>query len=294
MSKAKQNLSVQPWNDYALLDCGNNRKLERFGKIVLIRPEPAAIWKPKWSDSEWREKAHAECIQTSNNKAEWKHFKQFNSNWMVSYGMNTGQLKFNLQLTRFKHVGLFPEHFVNWQYIHDAVRKCGPNPKVLNLFAYTGGASLAAKMAGADVIHVDSIKQVISWAKSNMESSGLKDIRWVVEDALKFVGREHKRGNTYNGIILDPPAFGLGAKGERWKLENSINELMEKVAGLLDPKQHFVVLNTYSPGFTPLVLENIMKATLKRSKTIYAKELYLQSETGYKMPTGVTGIASSS
>ncbi len=294
MSKTKQSQTAQPWSEYALLDCGNNRKLERFGKVVLIRPEPGAIWQPRLSDKEWKEKAHAECIQVSNNKAEWKHFKPFNTNWAVSYGMHGKQLKFNLQLTRFKHVGLFPEHFVNWHFIHDAVKKSGPNPKVLNLFAYTGGASLAAKMAGADVIHVDSIKQVITWAKSNMESSGLKDIRWVVEDALKFISREHKRGNTYNGVILDPPAFGIGAKGERWKLEDSINEIMEKVAGVLDPKQHFVVLNTYSPGFTPLVLENIMKSTLKRSKNIYAKELYLQSESGYKMPTGVTGIASSS
>lgn len=294
MKRSKQHQGVQPWTEYELLDCGLGRKLERFGSIVLIRPEPVAIWTPKWSEAEWLKRAHAECEQLSNNKAHWKHHKPFNHQWLVSYPLGGRSLKFNLQLTRFKHVGLFPEHFVNWQYTYDAVKKCGPNAKVLNLFAYTGGASLAAKMAGADVVHVDSIKQVISWAKSNMVASGLKDIRWVVEDALKFVGREHKRGKKYNGIILDPPAFGLGAKGERWKLEDSINELMTKIDGLLDPKQHFVILNTYSPGFTPLVVENILKANLRRSSQIHAKELYLQSETGFKMPTGVTGIASSS
>ncbi|MFT5512944.1 MAG: 23S rRNA (cytosine1962-C5)-methyltransferase [Bacteroidia bacterium] len=292
MSKSKQS-SIQPWSEYSLIDCGDGRKLERFGSIVLIRPEPAAIWGAKLSPKEWDERAHAECVQMSNNKAEWKHKKQFNHNWIVGYPLKGKLLKFNLQLTRFKHVGLFPEHFVNWNYIHDSVKKMGPSTKVLNLFAYTGGASLAAKLGGADVVHVDSIKQVISWAKSNMVSSGLKDIRWVVEDALKFVAREQKRGNTYSGVILDPPAFGLGAKGERWKLEDSIQELMQKVDGILDKKQHFVVLNTYSPGFTPLVVENILKSTLSRSKHVSSKELFLQSESGYKMPTGVTGIATS-
>jgi 23S rRNA (cytosine1962-C5)-methyltransferase len=292
MAKARQKSNTQNWQDYALLDCGGQRKLERFGNVVLIRPEPGAIWKPRWSDKEWKEKANAECIQLSNNKAEWNHFKPVNPKWSVSYRLGPGEIKFNLQLTRFKHVGLFPEHFVNWQYAYDAVRKIGPTAKVLNLFAYTGGASLAAKMGGADVVHVDSIKQVITWAKSNMVSSGLKDIRWVLEDALKFVARESKRGNKYHGVILDPPAFGLGAKGERWKLENSINEIMQKVSDILDPKQHFVILNTYSPGFTPLVVENIMKSNLTKSSQINAKELFLLSETGYKMPTGVTGIAS--
>ncbi|MFT5723649.1 MAG: 23S rRNA (cytosine1962-C5)-methyltransferase [Bacteroidia bacterium] len=291
MNKTKQSQPLQQWRDYTLIDCGDGKKLERFGKVVLIRPEPSAIWNAQLSYDEWKQKAHAECLLLSNNKVQWDKFKPMTPNWTVQYGLPGKGLKFNLQLTRFKHVGLFPEHFVNWNLIHDSVRKIGPDAKVLNLFAYTGGGSLAAKAAGADVVHVDSVKQVISWAKSNMVSSGLKDIRWVVEDALKFVERENKRGNKYHGIILDPPAFGLGAKGERWRLEDSINNIMQEVAGLLHLKKHFVALSTYSPGFTPLVVENIMKSNLKRSTHIYAKELFLQSESGFKMPTGVTGIA---
>jgi len=292
MAKGKPQTKPQ-WSDYSLIDCGDGRKLERFGSVVLIRPEPAAIWSPKLDKKEWEKKAHAECIQLTNNKADWKFSKEFKKTWNVNYGLRGKVISFNLQLTRFKHVGLFPEHFMHWNYIYDSVKKIGPSAKVLNLFAYTGGASLAAKAAGADVVHVDSIKQVISWAKSNMVSSNLKDIRWVVEDALKFVARENKRGNTYQGVILDPPAYGLGAKGERWKLEDSINELMQMVNGVLDKRNHFVVLNTYSPGFTPLVVENVMKSTLHKSKHHSSKELFLLSETGYKMPTGVTGIATS-
>ena len=292
MAKSK-NQSRQQWSTYSLIDCGGGRKLERFGSVILIRPEPAAIWTPKLPKDEWARKAHAECIQLGNNKTEWKFSKDFNKSWMIGYPLRGKSINFNLQLTKFKHVGLFPEHFVNWNYIYDSVKKIGPSAKVLNLFAYTGGASLAAKMAGADVVHVDSIKQVISWAKSNMTSSNLKDIRWVVEDALKFVARENKRGNTYHGVILDPPAYGLGAKGERWRLEDSIQEIMQMVNGVLDKREHFVVLNTYSPGFTPLVVENVMKSTLHKSKHLSAKELFLQSETGFKMPTGVTGIATS-
>lgn len=290
MKKDKKQ-SVQQWTEYALLDCGNQRKLERFGNVVLIRPEPAAIWPAQWSDEEWKKRAHAECRQLSNNKAEWIKFKDFNPNWIVNYPLKGKNLAFNLQLTRFKHVGLFPEHFLNWNFIYDSVKKIGPQAKLLNLFAYTGGASLAAKAAGADVVHVDSIKQVVSWSKTNMQTSKLKDIRWVVEDALKFVAREHKRGNKYHGVVLDPPAFGLGAKGERWKLEDSINELLKHVSGVVDSKQHFVVLNTYSPGFTPLVIENLLRAHFPKS-AISAKELYLQSDTSYKMPTGVSGFAS--
>jgi len=295
MAKGKHQ-TKQQWSEYSLIDCGDGRKLERFGSVVLIRPEPAAIWSPKFEAKEWEKRAHAECILLANNKAEWKFSKDFNKTWNVSYPLRGKPISFNLQLTRFKHVGLFPEHFLNWNYIYDSVKKIGPSAKVLNLFAYTGGASLAAKAAGADVVHVDSIKQVISWAKSNMVSSNLNDIRWVVEDALKFVAREHKRGNIYQGVILDPPAYGLGAKGERWRLEDSIKELMQMVNGVLDKRNHFVVLNTYSPGFTPLVVENVMKSgksTIHKSKHHSAKELFLLSETGYKMPTGVTGIATS-
>ena len=277
------------WSDYELLDCGNGQKLERFGKVVLIRPEPGALWPTRWKRDKWLQLAHAECKQLSNNKAEWNKLKEVDPQWQINYPLGKKNLVFNLQLTRFKHVGIFPEQHINWKYIHDCIRQHSGQPRVLNLFAYTGGASLAAKSAGADIVHVDSIKQVVSWARSNMESSGLRDIRWVVEDALKFVARERKRGRQYDGIILDPPAFGVGAKGERWKLEASINTLIENVAGIINPKSHFVVLNTYSPGFTPLVIDNILKHYFPNSE-VFAKELYLKSQSGYRMPTGVTGI----
>ena len=277
------------WGEYELLDCGDLQKLERFGTTVLIRPEPAAIWPARWSIEQWEELAHATCEQVSNNKATWTNLKKFNPNWLISYPLGKRDIRFNLQITSFKHVGIFPEQHVNWNFIYNQVQK-KQQAKVLNLFAYTGGASLAAKAAGADVVHVDSIKQVVSWAKKNMESSGLRDIRWVVEDALKFIAREHKRGNLYDGVILDPPAFGLGAKGERWKLESSINTIMKHVASVVNPKSYFVVLNTYSPGFTPLVVENVLHSHFNHAERIYANELFLKSKSGIKMPTGVTGI----
>lgn len=277
------------WSDYELLDCGSHKKLERFGDVILIRPEPGAIWNAQWEYSKWQRLAHAECNQLSNNKANWNKLKPIPPKWKIDYPLGAKNISFNLQLTSFKHVGIFPEQHVNWNIIYDEVTKIGPKARVLNLFAYTGGASLAAKRAGADVVHVDSIKQVVSWAKTNMETSHLKDIRWVVEDALKFVAREHKRGNKYDGVILDPPAFGMGAKGERWKLENSINELLRNVSGVIEPNKHFVVLNTYSPGFTPLVIENLLKNHFSTSQ-VSARELYLKSETDFRMPTGVSGL----
>jgi len=280
------------WSEYSLIDCGNRQKLERFGSIVLIRPEPYAIWEPKLSEKEWQKRAHAECEIVSNNKANWKEFKSFPPVWSINYPLHGKNLNFEVQRTRYKHVGLFPEHFVNWNFIYEKVQRIN-DAKVLNLFAYTGGASLAAKAAGADVVHVDSIRQVVTWARKNMMSSGLSDIRWVVEDALKFAQREQRRGNTYNGIILDPPAFGLGAKGERWKLEDSLPDIMKTVNDIVDRKYGFVVLNTYSPGMTPLVIDNILRSIVTKLPNVQTKELFLQSETGFKLPTGVTGIATS-
>lgn len=281
------------WTDYELLDCGDLKKLERFGPVTLIRPEPGAVWRPAWSMDRWRDMADAECEQVSNNKATWKTLGKKVRDWSLDYHLGPGKpLRFNLQLTGFKHVGIFPEQHLNWETVYDFLRSSGGEKRVLNLFAYTGGASLAAKKAGADVVHVDSIKQVVTWARNNMSASGLSDIRWVVEDALKFVARESKRGNTYDVVILDPPAFGLGAKGERWKLESSINELMSAVSGVVNKDKYLVVLNTYSPGFTPLVVENILIDHFGKGANVRAKELFLRSKTGYRMPAGVTGLAS--
>ena len=192
-----------------------------------------------------------------------------------------------MSLTSFKHVGIFPEQALNWDFIFNTVKKLEvEQPRILNLFAYTGGASLAAKAAGGDVTHVDSIKQVINWSRENMESSNLKDIRWVVEDALKFVKREVKRGKKYNGIILDPPAYGIGTNGERWKLEDSINEILADISNLLDEK-HFLVLNVYSLGLSPLILENLIQTNFRNVENLDLGEVYLNAQSGIKLPLGI-------
>ncbi len=214
--------------------------------------------------------------------------------WRLNYQHNGLDISFNLALTKFKHVGIFPEQSVNWDYIFQrtaALKSQMEHVKVLNLFAYTGGASLAATAGGAETFHVDSIKQVVSWANRNMESSKLKDIRWVVEDAVKFVKRELKRGKIYQGIILDPPAYGHGTDGEKWKLEDQINEMVFDTLSLLDKENHFYLLNTYSLGFSSLIIENIISDNL--SKTSFNKvqpeygELYIPSTTEQKLPLGV-------
>jgi 23S rRNA (cytosine1962-C5)-methyltransferase len=316
-------LLLTPTNfpDYELIDCGDFEKLERFGKYILIRPEPQAVWNKKLSEKEWEKTAHAKFIQRSSSSGDWKKVKEMPERWGIQYAVGSRQLAvdsrqsavgsqqstlhFRLALTAFKHVGIFPEQAVNWDYIYESVKGLtselskgasafnagtplsfgeGSGVRLLNLFAYTGGASLAAKAAGADITHLDSIKQVVTWSKENMELSGLKDIRWVVEDALTFVKREVKRGKKYHGIILDPPAYGHGANGEKWKLEDNIHEMMENVFQLLDEKC-FLVLNTYSLGFSSLIIENL----LSDFPDLNTGELYLQSTSGPKLPLGVFG-----
>lgn len=194
-----------------------------------------------------------------------------------------------MALTAFKHVGIFPEQAVNWDYITQRIKSFKTaQPKLLNLFAYTGGASLAARAVGADTTHVDSIKQVVTWANENQEISGLKNIRWVVEDALKFVKREIKRGKKYNGIILDPPAYGHGPGGEKWKLEDNIQEMMADVVKLLDD-EHFLILNTYSLGFSSVIVENLIRSSYPMAQNLETGELYLQATSGCKLPLGVFG-----
>lgn len=282
------------WKHYELIDCGGFEKLERFGEFITIRPEPQAVWDKQLSNEEWLKRAHVKFVGTSSNSGKWKKLKKMPDNWSLEYRYKQLKIQFNLALTGFKHVGVFPEQAANWDYIYDCVRKIeGEQARFLNLFAYTGGASLAAKAAGADVIHVDAIKQVVSWAKRNMESSQLNDIRWVVEDAMKFVKREIKRGKSYHGIILDPPAFGHGPNGESWKLEKNINEMMKDVIQLLDKKQFFLILNTYSLGFSSLIIENLLKDDLSKNKLEPTRfeigELYLKSSMQSNLPLGVVG-----
>jgi 23S rRNA (cytosine1962-C5)-methyltransferase len=217
--------------------------------------------------------------------------------WEIAYELRStnnevrgsGTIKFRLGLTSFKHVGVFPEQAVNWDKIYNFLIE-KDKPKFLNLFAYTGGASLAAKAAGADVTHVDSIKQVVTWANENMKKSGLDNIRWMVDDALKFVKKEIRRGNFYQGIILDPPAFGHGPDGEKWKLEDNIAEMMNSVLQLLDKESHLLILNAYSLGFSALVPENLLRPYAKKNKSeLNIGELYLPAKSGVKLPLGVWG-----
>jgi 23S rRNA (cytosine1962-C5)-methyltransferase len=211
--------------------------------------------------------------------------------WVIEYAIRAleeKKIRLRLGLTAFKHVGVFPEQAVNWEYIAGAISAMKTKqPRFLNLFAYTGAASLAACAAGAETYHVDSIKQVVTWSRENMEKSQLSDIRWVVEDALKFVKREQKRGNKYNGIILDPPAYGHGPNGEKWKLEELINEMMQTVLALLDDKEHFLILNAYSLGFSSIIIENMLRD--KAGKNLETGELFLQATSGVKLPLGVFG-----
>lgn len=286
-----QLLTPVNWKDYELLDCGDFEKLERFGNIVLIRPEPQAVWSKTWPESEWTKLHDIRFKGRSATSGEWIRKNQKTPDrWHVQYENHDIKIRFRLALTSFKHVGIFPEQAVNWDYITKTIRnfKC-EQPKVLNLFAYTGGASLAARAAGADTTHVDSIKQVVSWANENQELSALDNIRWVVEDALKFVKRELKRGKKYNGIILDPPAYGHGPGGEKWKLENHIQEMMQDVVQLLDEKEHFLILNTYSLGFSSVIVENLIKSSFPQVQNLETGELYLRAKSGIKLPLGVFG-----
>ncbi|AMK77662.1 MULTISPECIES: class I SAM-dependent methyltransferase [Methylomonas] len=264
--------SAVGWPDYELLDAGDGKKLERWGEVVTIRPEIQAHFKPGWSWSDWQAGADWEFEELSSTQGTWKRLQpQASEHWQISYQ----QLRFGLKLTKFKHVGLFPEQQANWRFIAEQVK---PGDKVLNLFAYTGAASLVARANGAEVVHVDSVKQMLDWANDNQTRSGLSDIKWVLEDALKFARRELKRGNRYDGIIMDPPAWGLGAKGEKWKLENQLADLIETARGLMNPGA-FLILNTYSPKVELADLANAAGPYFAKNQ-IEIKQLWMQSKTG--------------
>lgn len=280
----------EKWNDYELIDTGNFKKLERFGDYILSRPEPKAIWESTLSDSEWNNMADAAFRKTRDlnpldkeEQGEWFLKKRMPEQWIVNYNYKKMTLKMRLGLTPFKHVGLFPEQSANWNFIYDKTSEMKA-PKVINLFAYTGAASLAAKAAGADVVNVEALKQLIGWSRTNMENSGLSDIRWVVEDALKFIKREAKRGNKYNGIIMDPPAYGRGPNGEKWILEEGILELLHETANIF-ADEFFLVLNLYAKGVSPLITENLAKTIFKGHKYDIS-ELSLQDKYEKMLPLG--------
>jgi 23S rRNA (cytosine1962-C5)-methyltransferase len=266
------------WPDYELLDAGDGKKLERWGKVITIRPEIQANFKPGWPYAQWLDMAHWEFEEQSSTQGRWLSIKpQAPEQWLISYE----NLNFGLKLTKFKHVGLFPEQQANWRFIKERV---SAGQKVLNLFAYTGAASLVARDAGADVVHVDSIKQLITWANENKERSRLSDIKWVHEDALKFSRRELKRGNKYDGIIMDPPAWGLGAKGEKWKLENHLSGLIETAHGLMNPGA-FLILNTYSPKVDLADLAESAGQYFSASQ-VEIKQLWMLTKTGKELYYG--------
>ena len=285
-------LCPENFYDYSLIDCGDFEKLERFGKIITIRPEPQAVWDPIWKKSEWDKKAHFKFVPRSSSAGDWKKLKPAEEQWNIGYKFfDDKKITLRLGLTSFKHVGVFPEQAVNWDFIYSNFinKKSGPK-KFLNLFAYTGGASLAARAAGADVTHVDSIRQVVTWANENMTKSGLDNIRWMVDDALKFVKKEQRRGNFYQGIILDPPAYGHGPSGEKWKLEENISEMISAVLDILDKENHLLILNAYSLGLSALIPENLLKPYAEKNNSVLSiGELYLKAETGIKLPLGVWG-----
>jgi 23S rRNA (cytosine1962-C5)-methyltransferase len=286
-------LSADNWTDYELLDSGNFEKLERFGKYITIRPEPQAVWPKIYSEQEWEKQAHVKFVPRSSSSGDWKKLKSMPDQWEIKYNLQAAddskQLVFRLGLTSFKHVGIFPEQAVNWDTIYSYLNKLN-KPKFLNLFAYTGGASIAARAAGADVTHVDSIKQVVTWANENMQRSNLDNIRWMVDDALKFVKKEMRRGNVYQGIILDPPAYGHGPGGEKWKLEDNIAEMMDAVLKILDKEKHLLILNAYSLGFSAIVPENLLRPFAQKNKSkLSVGELYLNAKSGIKLPLGVWG-----
>jgi len=285
------------WSDYELLDSGAGEKLERFGAYVLARPEPKALWDKSLPEAEWRKLAHTTFTPGAGfgkagkeDSGTWNRLRKMDDQWWIRYA-NADGLKMDLRLglTSFKHVGVFPEQAPNWDYIYRQTRALaakGGTPRVLNLFAYTGAASLAAKAASADVTHLDSVRQVVTWARGNMEHSGLDGIRWVVEDAMKFARREARRGNRYDGIILDPPAYGHGPDGEKWKLDECLFEMLRSVGEILAPQDAFLVLNLYSNGYSALLGETVLRQAM-RVGTVESGELALNDRFNKALPLSI-------
>jgi 23S rRNA (cytosine1962-C5)-methyltransferase len=276
--------------NYELIDSGGFEKLEQFGAFVVRRPEPQAVWQKSLSEEFWASKANAyfKKEKGSNERGVWEVKKGVPDKWFMPYQSETLDLNFKISLSSFKHVGIFPEQASNWEFLAKNIPLLKtPKPKILNLFAYTGGASLACKQVGADVTHVDSVKPVLSWARENMEVSKLDNIRWMAEDALKFVKREARRGNFYQGILLDPPAYGRGPEGEKWVLEEQIDDMLRSVKEILDPQEHILLTNVYSLGFSTLVVENLMKGIFNVPDQAESGEIFLNDEYDKKLPLGV-------
>lgn len=283
------------WNEYEVIDCSKGEKLERWGDYLLVRPDPQVIWDTPKKETGWR-KMNGHYHRSSKGGGEWEFF-QLPKEWTIQYSLPINKkLTFHLKPFSFKHTGLFPEQAANWnwfsQLIADAVSK-GRQVKVLNLFAYTGGATLAAAAAGASVTHVDASKGMVTWAKENAISSGLKDapIRWLVDDCVKFVEREIRRGNHYDAIIMDPPSYGRGPKGEIWKIEESVYPLIQLCSQILTDNPLFFLINSYTTGLQPAVLSYMISTVLGTANgTVTASEIGLPvSSNGLVLPCGASG-----
>ena len=276
------------WTDYELIDCGGGEKLERWGKYILVRPDPQAIWNTPRTDPRWR-RPDARYARSATGGGQWAK-KDVPERWTVDYG----ELTFNIKPMNFKHTGLFPEQAANWDFCQKAIRSAGRPINVLNLFAYTGGATVACAAAGASVCHVDAAKGMVAWAKENAKSSGLEDwpIRYIVDDCGKFAEREIRRGRTYDGIIMDPPSYGRGPSGEIWKLEENLWPFVEMVSKLLSDEPLFFLINSYTTGLAPSVLTYILETlvTKRYGGHTESQELGLAvSSNGLALPCGATG-----
>lgn len=279
---------AEQWKDYEVIDCSAGEKLERWGEYVLVRPDPQVIWDTPRENALW-EKSNAHYHRSKSGGGNWE-FKNLPKQWQIGYK----GLRFNLKPFAFKHTGLFPEQAVNWDWFGEKIREAGRAVKVLNLFAYTGGATLAAAQAGAMVTHVDASKGMVTWARENAVSSGLGDapIRWLVDDCVKFVQREIRRGNTYDAVIMDPPSYGRGPKGETWKLEENIYEFIKLCSELLCDNPLFFLVNSYTTGLSPSVLTYMISETVgkKYKGKTESQEIGLPvTDTGLVLPCGASG-----
>ena len=285
---SKHMWKAENWKDYEVLDTGNGEKLERWGDYLLVRPDPQVIWNSPRRHPGWSKK-NGHYHRSSKGGGEWEFFN-LPQEWSIHYR----DLTFRLKPFSLKHTGLFPEQAVNWDWFSDIIRKSGRPLKVLNLFAYTGGATLSAAKAGASVTHVDASKGMVSWAKENAAASGLSDapIRWLVDDCVKFVEREIRRGNTYDGIIMAPPSYGRGPKGEIWKIEESIFPFVQLCTQLLSRDARFFLINSYTTGLQPAVLSYMMNLCIVPvlGGHVDAEEIGLPvTESGLILPCGASG-----
>lgn len=278
------------WVDYEILDMADGKKLERWGKFILDRPDPQIVWKEKTNKELWN-KANAIYHRSKKGGGYWENKTSVPSNWQIRYK----DLTFNIKQMGFKHTGLFPEQAVNWEYMINKIKNSNRKIKVLNLFAYTGGATVACAYAGADVVHVDSSKGMVSWAKENIVSSNLEDryVRFIVDDCIKFVQREIRRGNKYDVIVMDPPSFGRGANGEVWNIEESLFPLIKLCEEVLSDNPLFFLINSYTTGMSPTVLENILNITINRKYNgrVTSGEVGLpMKSSNLILPCGIYGL----